>query len=157
MPVTNWSQRQKTDIKAVPTEKKAPSTDRGTRYEATVTKVEAKSFSTGTIGFNVKFNVQGLEKPVYTNYFTRIMDKTTGDLRDNSEKGKAMTSKFYAACGLTSEQQLAFPALRTPKDEKAVAALAALEGSKVALYLVDAEFEGRPKKEVRAVFPLDKD
>lgn len=158
MSTTNWAQRTKQDAAAIPVSKPAPKGDRGERFEARIEKVEAKVFKTGTIGFSVKYAVAGLERAVYANYFTRLMDKSTGDLVDNI-KGAIFMDKFLTACGLTADERLAFPKLKTvtgPLAEAPVAALNSLVGAEVALYLVDETYEGKTRKSVKSIFPLDR-
>lgn len=155
-PATNWANRTKAAAAAVPLAKPAPAGARGERFEGVVEAIKPEAYKTGTIGFSVKFAVKGLERAVYTRYFTRLMDKTTGDLKDNI-KGAVFLDKFLTACGLTSDERLAFPTLRTPQHQEAIEALNTLVGSEVVLYLVDEEYMGKVKKEVRAVLPLARD
>jgi hypothetical protein len=156
MSTTNWAARTKQAVAAVPVSKPAPKGERGERFEGVIESIKAEAYKTGTIGFTVKLAVKGLERPVYTRYFTRLMNKETGDLTDNT-KGAIFLDKFLTACGLTADERLAFPKVRTPNDEKAQEALNSLVGSELALYLVDREYMGKVSKEVKAVFPLTRD
>lgn len=153
--MSNWAQRTKEQVAAVPLTKPAAAGGTAERYEVKITKIEAKAFKTGTIGFGVKYEGAGLERPVYQNYFSRLMNKDTGDLTDNV-KGAVFTDKFLTACGLTSDERLAFPKLKTPSDAKAIEALNSLVGAEVVILTKDREYLGRVSKEVVAVFPIDR-
>lgn len=153
--MSNWALRTKEQATAVPLTKPTPAGGAAERYEVKITKIEAKAFKTGTIGFNVKYEGAGLERGVYQNFFTRLMNKETGDLTDNV-KGAVFTDKFLTACGLSSDERLAFPKLKTPNDAKAIEALNGLIGSQVVILTKDREYLGRVSKEVVAVFPIDR-
>lgn len=151
--MTNWANRGKAAIKAVPLSKGgAKKGDRGVRYEGTIVEAGTKTFSTGSFGITVGYQIEGMKYPVRENIV--LIDAKGAP----TKYGLATLTKRLQAAGNTSDRINDLPVLEAGKDAANAAILADyLSGAAVAVYLVDREYMGKAKKDVRAVFPLDND
>lgn len=142
--MTNWANRGKAAVAAVPVTKQASGNNLGTRHIGIVESFEQTTFGTGSRGIKASYTIPGEKYPV-NEYIVQKLFKE-GKL-EPTKYGNSTRAKRLAALGLTSDQinKLADDSLGDH----------VFNGAKVAVYLVDEEYMGKPKKRVKAVFPLD--
>lgn len=146
MSKSNWANRTKAATAAVPVTR--TSGDRGTRYEGALKAATLKSYKTGSFG--VEFQYALNDRTVYENV---VLSKL-------SEEGVLTPTKYGAnnlkrrlqAFGLSADEINAIGIPRTVKDEFN---LSGLIGAEVAVYCITTEYMGKPRLEVKSVFPLD--
>lgn len=149
MSSTNWANRTKTASKAIPLSK--PSTDRGTRHNGVVESFTPKSYKTGSFGVEIKYTVEGLERPVYENVvLTKLNDQ---GVMEATKYGDNSLKRRLQAFGLDSSAINAFPTPKTPKD--ADNAAYGFTGTPVVIYITQEEYMGRTQNRVKSVFPVD--
>jgi hypothetical protein len=146
---TNWANRGKAAIKTTPitsTGKK----DRGERYEGVVESIIAKTFSTGSSGLTVKYQISGEKNPVYENVV--LYSAPSGDgIRSATKYGESTLKRRLMACGLDKKGVLDTVAtLNTNAPD-----FSKVAGSRVCVYLQDRTYMGKNYKNVTAVYPLD--
>ena len=149
-PTTNWANRTKEAANAQPISK--TSVDRGTRHEGVVETFTPRSYKTGSFGIEIKYSVAGLERAVYENVV--LMKLTDVGTLEATKYGASSLIRRLQAFGLDAAAIEAFPIPRTPKDAENEAYN--FQGTPVVIYLKDAEYMGKPKKEVGSVFPVDR-
>lgn len=147
---TNWATRAKAATAAIPLTKTAPKA-RGTRYEGEIKAVTAKAYKTGSFGIEFQYTLGGIERAVYENV---VLSKQTeeGNLIP-TQYGESTFKRRLQAAGFTSEQINAFSIPKTVKSP--AEALQSLVGAPVAVYCIDEEYLGKPRKAVKSVWPLD--
>lgn len=146
---TNWANRTKQAAGAVPLTK--PSTDRGTKHNGVVESFTPKSYKTGSFGVEIKYTVEGLERPVYENVvLTKLNDQGA---MEATKYGDNSLKRRLQAFGFTSAAINAFPTPKTPKDAGNEAY--ELAGTPVVIYITQEEYMGRPQNRVKAVYPVD--
>ena len=144
--MTNWANRGKAAIAAVPLNKNG--TNRGERFEGGITEAVAKTYSTGSTGITIGYSIPGNKFPIRENV---VLTDKAGVA---TKYGMSTLIKRLQAAGNSAERINQF-ALSTDDAKNALTLADYLVGAAVAVYLVDAEYLGKPKKEVKAVFPLD--
>lgn len=147
--MSNWANRGKASVKAVPTTK--TNADRGSRHKGVVESFTPKSYKTGSFGVEIKYTVEGLERPVYENVvLTKMTDKGT---LEATKYGENSLKRRLQAFGLDSDAINSFPIPRTPKDADNSAYN--FTGTPVIVYIKQEEYMGRPQNRVGSVFLVE--
>ena len=148
--MTNWANKGKEATAAIPLVKKDKA-DYGKKHKGFVESFTPKSYKTGSFGVEIKYTVEGLERPVYENVvLTTLSDTgtfTPTKYGDNSLKRRLQ------AFGLSSAAINTFPTPRTPKDAGNEAYN--FKGTPVVVYITQESYMGKAQNRVKAVFPQD--
>jgi len=113
-----------------------------------------RAYKTGSFGVELQYQIDanGQERRVYEQVVLRKLN-SAGELVDTQYGAKTLERRLLSF-GLDSGaiNELGIP--RTPTQEYN---LTPIIGTEVAIYCRDAEYMGKPKLEVSAVFPLDRE
>ena len=148
--MSNWANKGKAAIKAVPTVNKAPrSTLEGDR-QAIIQSAEPKTYSTGAFGVKVTYALTGSADNAGRKVFENlILTLKTG--KENPTGLKIMQERLSAA-GLSSEEILNFA---YPTSDTDFGDLGKIVGKAMVLLLDSSEmYEGKPQTRVRATAPV---
>jgi hypothetical protein len=149
---TNWANRQKAAVKAVPiSSEKEKTNNRGTRHEAVVESITPTTFSTGSTGVKIKYQVAGLSQAVYENIVLFSSQNDDGT-RSATRFGESSLKRRFQAVGLQSNEVLEAIGLLSKETN---ADFSSLAGAHVVVYLKDRTYMGKLYKQVASVYPID--
>jgi hypothetical protein len=147
----NWANKGKEAAKAVPLTVTKSGKEKGTRHKGFVESFTPKSYKTGSFGVEIKYTVEGIERPVYENLVLTTLSKT--GTMEPTKYGESSLKRRLQAFGLDSEAINLFPIPRSPKDGDNEAY--SFTGTPVTVYIRQEEYMGKTQNRVNAVFPAD--
>lgn len=142
----NWANRAKQQTGAVPVAKTGGG---NIRFEGVLKAASLKSFKTGSFGLEFQYALDG-GKTVYENVVLSTMN-AEGSLTP-TQYGASTLKRRLQAFSLTADEVTAIGTPRTIKDAFNISSVI---GTGVAVYCQPGEYMGKPKLNVKSVFPLD--
>jgi hypothetical protein len=144
----NWANRAKQQTSAVPV---AKSGGNNVRYEGSLKAASLKSFKTGSFGLEFQYELDG-GKTVYENVVLATLSPE--GVLTPTQYGASTLKRRLGAFGLTADE---INAIGTPRTIKDAFNISPVIGTGVAVYCQPGEYMGRPKLNVKSVFPLGGD